>query len=213
MTRGLVENTSITPTVFLIGGSPGAGKTTLGVALARRIGCPSLTIDDLRTGMLGISDPTEYPELHVIGRPDAITYFTTTSPDQMIEDADAQHTALWPAVRAIIRKRAHNREALVIDGWHLMPELVAADTDNGVHASWLDVDHDVLAERERDVWDFYAQSSDPDAMYRNFLARSVRWNDRTATAARRFGFHVMRQDGTASASDLVAEILLDASQR
>jgi Zeta toxin len=37
----------VAPKVILVGGCPGAGKTTLGRAIAARLGYASLTIDDL----------------------------------------------------------------------------------------------------------------------------------------------------------------------
>ncbi len=192
---------------YLIGGAPGAGKTTLGLELASRLGLPSLAIDDIRTALLDVTTPHSHPDLHTISLPDPWTYFTNTAPDVQIEHAVAQHSELWPGIQRILRKRAASQKHIVIDGWHLMPSLVAAAELPNTEAYWIDVDHDVLGQRERGVWDFYAKSDDPERMFANFLARSFVWNDLMRDAALAAGFGVLHQDGSRSAADLADEIL------
>ncbi len=192
---------------YLIGGPPGGGKTTLGLFLGRELGVPSLTIDDIRTGLLAVTTPASHPDLHLIGMPDATTYFTETEPTVMMEHAVAQHTALWPAVERVLRKRQNNDQPLVMDGWHLIPGLVATSELDSLRPFWIDVDNEVLEQRERNVWDFYAKSRDPERMFSNFMYRSTTWNDRMAAEARALGLPVLRQDGSRSVEQLAAEVL------
>jgi len=194
-------------TVYLIGGAPGGGKTTLAEHLSRRLGVPTLTIDDLRTAILGVTSAETHPELHRVGMPNHIGYFTDTDPDQMVEDALAQHRAMWPAVLRVIRKRSQSGTGFVLDGWHLLPSEVAGIGDEKIVPVWLDVDANVLEERERAIWAFYATSHDPERMFANFLARSVRWNDMMCEQATDLGLRVITQDGTKTPTDLCNEIL------
>lgn len=194
-------------TVYLIGGPSGGGKTTLGRALGQHLGLGSLTIDDLRTAVLGVTSPETHPDLHRIGLPNHIEYFTLTSPEQMIDDAIAQHAALWPAIERVILKRARFGPGMVIDGWHLIPDLVAGLAASNVRALWLDVAPDVLETREKAIWDFYARSDDPELMFSNFMGRSVRWNDLVSNEAKGLGLRVIDQDGSKSPQDLCSEIL------
>lgn len=195
------------PSIYLIGGPPGAGKSTLGISLATRLTCSYLTIDDLRTSLIAVTDPSLHPDLHVIGLPDPWTYFTDTDPTAMIDHAFAQHTALWPGIERVIRKRAGNHQSAVIEGWHLLPDLVANVESKAAHPIWIDVDHSVLEERERKVWDFYARSRDPELMLRNFLARSTRWNDLMRNSAAEHGYPTITQDGTITVDDMVERVL------
>jgi 2-phosphoglycerate kinase len=167
----------------------------------------TLTIDDLRTAILGVTSKETRPDLHRVGMPNHIKYFTRTDPDQMIEDALAQHRAMWPAILRVIRKRSHSRHGYVIDGWHLLPTEVSRIADGNVRPVWLDVDARVLEQRERAIWDFYAPSPEPERMFAHFLERSVRWNDLVCNQARVLGLHVISQDGSKSPEDLCSEIL------
>jgi 2-phosphoglycerate kinase len=198
---------NVNTTVFLVGGPPGGGKTTLARHLGHRLDFASLTIDELRTASLALTTTETHPDLHRVGLPNHIKYFTHTSPAEMVSDALAQHVALWPAIRSVIRKHARWGPGIIIDGWHLIPEKVAELDASNIVAVWLDVDRSILEERERAVWDFYATSDDPDRMFANFLARSVRWNDLISQQADDLGMTVIRQDGTRTPADLCNEIL------
>ena len=79
--------------VFLIGGAPVAGKTTLGSSLARQLGIGSLTINDLKTAALAITTSESHPKLHAMSGAPAADYFTNSTVDQLITDATAQHEA------------------------------------------------------------------------------------------------------------------------
>ena len=166
-----------------------------------------MTIDDLRTAILGVTSKETHPDIHRVGMPDHVDYFTNTDPDQMIADALAQHRALWPAILRVINKRARSGTGFVIDGWHLLPTEVSRITAESVLPVWLDVDAMVLEERERAIWDFYARSPEPERMFGNFVDRSVRWNDMVCDEARDLGLRVISQGGSKSPDDLCNEIL------
>lgn len=197
----------ITYPVYLIGGAPGAGKTTLGRALADRLGAVSLTVDDLVTAMQGVERGQEHSDLHRIGRHPHVEYFTETPLIELQADAEALHAAAWPGVSRVIGKRAKYGPAYVLDGWGFEADRIGDLGVPTVRAVWIDIDRDVLEGRERDVWPFYEQSHDPERMLASFLARSFWWNDRVVSRARTLGLPVLVQDGTQSVEDLCDEVL------
>lgn len=190
------------PTVLLIGGAPGAGKTTLGRALASRVDAVSLTADDLLTAAKALTTPHSHPGLHVMRGENSIAYFTESPADRLIADTNAQHEAIWPAIENVIRKHACWGPPIVIDGWPLRPAKVVALGLSNVKSIWLVAEPAVLTARERQNDTFFGQSSDPGRMRQNFLARSLWFNSLIEQEAARFGLDILRQDGSTSVDDL-----------
>lgn len=194
------------PSVLLIGGAPGVGKTTLGRALGARLGVVSLTIDHLRIAARAITTPQSHPGLHVMSRVNHVEYFTTSSVDQLIADAREEHEALWPVVEKVIRSHSAGGSGrgspIVIDGWALIPRRVIELGLDNVASYWLVIDPAVLREREHRNTAFFNESPDPPRMLSNFLARSLWHNDFIKEQAAERGLNVLRQDGSTSVDDL-----------
>jgi len=164
--------------VFLIGGAPGAGKTTLGCTLAARLGIACVTVDDLLTVAQTVTTPESHPDLHIMKRAPSHEYFTNSSIAQLKEDANTQHEACWPFVLPVIQKHATwAPHPIVIDGWHLRPARVAALDLENVWSGWIIPSPSVLEERERRNVGWMDRSSDPARMLENFLARSLWFNE------------------------------------
>lgn len=197
--------------VILIGGPSGAGKTTLGAALAARLGITSLSVDDLVVAARAVTTPTTHPGLWAMNRVPWPEYFTDSSPEDLQADATRRHEATWPMVKAVIEKHASAPgSAVVIDGWHIRPSYVAElDLDN-VWAGWIVPAPEVLEARERALMpEFYGHSSDPERMLGNFLARSHWFTDLVEREATELGMNVLRQPGDATVDDLCDRVLED----
>ncbi|MEO0565582.1 MAG: AAA family ATPase, partial [Chloroflexota bacterium] len=135
--------------VILIGGAPGAGKTTLGAALAAKLKITSLTIDDLVTAATAITTPETHPGLHVMRQTNHLDYYTNSSLEQLQADATHRHEATWPMVERVIRKYVKQGSGVVIDGWHLRPQWVADLQWENIFSYWIVVTPDVLEAREK----------------------------------------------------------------
>ena len=171
----MLEN--IDPQVFLIGGAPGAGKSTLCSALATRLDVTSPSVDDLVTAAQAVTTPETHPGLHVMRRVPSVEYFTNSPVDQLKEDATLQHEATWPLVERVVRKHVAWGPGIVIDGWHMRPSMVAQLKLDNVWSGWIVASSAVLEERERKNSGWLKDSSDPRRMLENFLARSLWYND------------------------------------
>ena len=193
--------------VFLIGGAPGAGKTTLGSALATRVGITSLSIDDLITAAQAVTTPETHPGLHVMRKVPYLHYFTNSSVDQLKADTMLQHEAAWPLVKQVIRKHATRGSAIVIDGWHLRPGRVAQLKLKNVWSGWIVASASVLEERERKNVEWLQDSPDPERMLKNFLARSLWYNDLIKEQATELQMNILPQAGENSVDDLCNMVL------
>jgi 2-phosphoglycerate kinase len=205
--KDVLEN--IKPKVFLIGGAPGAGKTTLGSALAARLGVTSLSIDDLQTAAQAITTPESHPKLHVMRKMPSLDYFTKSSIEQLKVDATMQHEAVWPMVEQVVRTHATSGSPIVIDGWYLRPNWVAQLKLKNVWSGWIVASPAVLREREKNVaW--YQQSTDPDRMLENFLARSLWYNDLIQEQAAQHQMTILPQPGDKTVEQL-CNLVLESS--
>jgi 2-phosphoglycerate kinase len=202
--RNLLKKVS----VFLIGGAPGVGKTTLGCALAAKLGISSVTIDDLMTVAQTVTTPETHPGLHVMRKVPYLEYFTNSSVDQLEADANVQHEAAWPHVKSLILKHAKWAPSpIVIDGWHLRPGRVAELNLQNIWSGWIVISPSVLMEREKKNLEWLQGSSSPERMHENFLARSLWFNDLIKEEAASLQMNILPQTGDVSVDDLCNMIL------
>jgi len=193
--------------VFLIGGAPGAGKTTLGIALANRVGGKSLTIDDLVSAAIAVTTPETHPDLHAMRKIPYLEYYTYSSISQLKDDATLRHEASWPMVESIIQKYVKGETTIVIDGWHLRPNIVSKLKLKNVWSGWIVIDPKILEKRERKNVAWLQGSPDPERMLENFLARSLWYNNLIKEQASKHKMNILFQDGTTSVDELCKWVL------
>ncbi|MEN8235332.1 MAG: AAA family ATPase [Actinomycetota bacterium] len=198
--------------VLLIGGPPGAGKTTLGRAVASRLGFASTTVDDLVVAGRLLTTKESHPALHQMRPVGHTRYFTKGPPERLISDAVELQDMMWPVLERVIRGHSTSGAPIVMDWWLFSPEKVANLEGGGVASIWIHIDPDVLWERERQNTDFLEDSTDPDRMLSNFMGRSLWRNEHVAREARDLGMTVVHQSGARSVEELVDEVLGVASE-
>ncbi len=169
--------------ILLIGGPPGAGKSTLGRALAAELGFGSLTADDLAIAGRMLTTPETHPALHVMRPVGYRQYFTDGPAEKLIADAIAVEETMWPVVERVISSHIESRAPIVIDWWLLSPKTVGQLEDKRIASIWLHIDADALEQRERSNTEYLARFADPERMLTNFMARSLWRNDLVAAQA------------------------------
>ena len=194
--------------VFLIGGPPGAGKTTLACALAGKLGASCVTIDDLMTVAKTATTPETHPGLYLFRNMSHLEYFTNSSLERIKSDAERQHEAVWPFVKNLIARHFDwTTTPIVIDGWHLRPHRIAEMADDRIDANWLYIAPEALKQREQQNEAWTDGASDRQRMLENFLARSLWFNELIKREATDLGMTVIYQAGTTSVDELCDAIL------
>ena len=191
---------------LLLGGAPGAGKTTTARALASRLNIDWIPFDDVVHSIRAVTSVDTHPAFHQMQERDHVRYFTDTEPQHLIADASELEQATWPVIERIANVRKHQRST-VLDWWLINPTSVANAAIPSLFAAWIHIDHAELERRERANWDFYATAPDPEQMFAGWMARSIWANGHYANEARKRGFPVIRQTGGMAVGDVVEELL------
>jgi hypothetical protein len=159
--------------VILVGGAPLSGKTLAARSIGRLLGRTVISTDHLGDAARAVTKPTSHPELHTCHSVDYREYYTSYSPEQLLEHALRTHRALWPAIEAVIRRHLEWAEAAVIEGWALLPDLVAAIRSPGLRSVWIETPEPVLRARLEQDLGFARGAPDPVLLIDRFVARSV----------------------------------------
>lgn len=195
------------PQVVLIGGAPGAGKTTLATAVAAELGWRWTPGDDLATAMRGVTSPETHPALHVAAGGRHVEYFTAGPPEKLVADARALQDQAWPGFALLARFHAKYGPSLVTESWTFSPGNVAALEHDRVHGVWIVIDPAILDEREQPPPGYVDPSDDPVRRRANFMHRSLWCNRFVEEEATRLGLPVVHQNGSKSVTDLVAAVI------
>lgn len=196
--------------VILIGGPPGAGKTTLCRTLAGRVGFLALTADDLVIAAKAVTTEASHPALYAMTPMGFTRYFTDGPGDKLIRDSLAVAETMWPAVERVIASHTASKAPIVIDWWLLSPARVTELPAPQPKSIWIHMDPVALEARERKNTEFLAESSDPERMLSTFMHRSLWRNELIAAEAAALGLPVLHLDGTeppAEVADRALEML------
>ncbi|MEE8581482.1 MAG: zeta toxin family protein [Myxococcota bacterium] len=114
------------PVIILLGGTTGAGKTSLALEVARRLGIRRvLSSDSIRQIMRIMLSPELIPALHVSSF-DAHRHVPVSAPgeDPELEGFLAQASLVSVGVRGILDRAVAENTSLVLDGVTLLPGLI-----------------------------------------------------------------------------------------
>ena len=141
------------PVIVLLGGTTGAGKTSLALEVARRLGIRRvLSTDSIRQIMRIMLSPELVPAIHVSSF-DAYRHIPADAPGEEpeIEGFLAQASVVSVGVRAMLDRAIAENTSLVLDGVTLLPGLIDLDAyAESAHVIFLVVatlDEDALAGR------------------------------------------------------------------
>lgn len=106
--------------VYLVGGAPRCGKTILSKAIAKEKGISWLSTDSIWAIVTATTPVSQLKKKFPYRKYD----FRKDPPGTILKAEITESKTLWPAIEALIKDLVDRHEDYVIEGVHLMPELV-----------------------------------------------------------------------------------------
>lgn len=193
--------------VILVGGAPLSGKTTAARLIGQRCGMPVISTDDLGEAARALTSPTSHPDLHACTLTDYREYYSAHSPPRLLQDALRTHEALWPAIAAVIRRHLEWAGSAVIEGWALLPNLIATIESPRLRSVWIEAPEAILRSRLQAEPDFVRGAADPGLVLERFVGRSVLMNGWLREQASAWGLPHVVLSGVEPADDVASRCL------
>lgn len=118
--------------LYLIGGPPRCGKTTLSNRLAKLLQIPYFSIDHIASVIppyISAERQDESFPLRALRQQvnnDNDRFFETHSPEGIVAIYQKQAATCWPGVRNFIDYAIEDEHGLILEGWQLLPRFLAA---------------------------------------------------------------------------------------
>jgi 2-phosphoglycerate kinase len=117
--------------LYLIGGPPRCGKTTLSAALAKKLQIPYFSIDHIAS-VIPPYIPSERQDesfplraLRQKVNNDNDRFFEAYSAEEIVGVYQRQAATVWPGVHNFIDYAIEDEHTLILEGWQLLPRFLA----------------------------------------------------------------------------------------
>lgn len=120
-------------TIILMGGAPTTGKSTLAGLLAKHMGLPWISTDQIREIMRLYARREDHPKLFNPEGYDAEKFLTEFSASQIADMEMEQGEAVWPGIKEFIEDDYTWKDGFVMEGVNILPHLIAKDFPNEKH--------------------------------------------------------------------------------
>jgi 2-phosphoglycerate kinase len=111
--------------LYLIGGAPRCGKTTLARRLAQALGCSHVPADYLGTAFANYIPAADLPHRYPAwGTATVDERFATYTTAQIIANYRTKAETVWPGLRAFCEYALLQRHPMVLDGYQLEPRFI-----------------------------------------------------------------------------------------
>ncbi len=111
--------------VYLIGGAPTAGKSTVAKAFSKKLGLPWVSTDQIREVMRSATTKEQNPKLFTPGGfTTAEEFYAHFSVEDIVNTEYEQAEVTWPGILEMVRDYYAWSEGCIIEGVALWPDLV-----------------------------------------------------------------------------------------
>lgn len=113
--------------IYLIGGAPTLGKSTLAQMLSQYLGIPWISTDQIRDIMRHAAKREDIPQLFPMEDYSAERFFATFSPPEIVQMEIKQGEAAWTGIVEFIENDYTWSDGFIIEGVNILPHLVHRD--------------------------------------------------------------------------------------
>jgi 2-phosphoglycerate kinase len=118
------------PTVLLLGGASGVGKSQIASGFATRFGASLVAVDDFHVVLERMTMAERYPELHRWRlHPEEVL---ALDDDGMLEHTLANGAVIAEALEPVIANRLQEETPIVLEGDFILPSLAVMESYDGV---------------------------------------------------------------------------------
>jgi hypothetical protein len=107
--------------IYLIGGPPRCGKTTLARALSARTGASWLSLDQLESAIIYYIPPPDRAAALPFLPGSIDEKYAAFSPQQFLEQFKAIARTIWPGIHILIHYALEENRDLILEGYQLEP--------------------------------------------------------------------------------------------
>jgi 2-phosphoglycerate kinase len=113
--------------IFLIGGPPKCGKTTLAKKLSKKLAIPWISADSLQNIVFEYADKNfrlnKFPHKNMKGKSNDETY-SLNSAENIVKAYIEQGKTSYNAISILVETQLVDKDDYIIEGYHITPELV-----------------------------------------------------------------------------------------
>jgi 2-phosphoglycerate kinase len=209
--------------IYLIGGPPRCGKTTVARRLAAQLGCAWVQTDHLGAALSRYIPEAEYGLLRPGVEAQALdndVRYATFSAAEVVDHYRGRAEMMWPGLRAFLEYAASDGEDMVVEGYHLEPALLqrlSDDTRAAVRSLFLyrtNLEETTAAIRQGSHGnDWVIRRTAREATFRRIALMIVRYSTAIEGAAERHGCLSLAMDGPFQEQVEAALIVLTSGVR
>lgn len=193
--------------LYIIGGGPGAGKTTIARELAQRFNLQYVKADDFAQDHQEKADKLKSPINYAINQLE-----DEERPLHLLELNSAHELARQTELFFMLLEEitARNIDGAIIEGNCLRPELVSKHVDFDHHAIWLIPTNGFLRHNSpQRTWlpDILKKSSDPDKTMSEWIERDIQHNTFVRDQAKLYDLPYIDVDGTQSIEHVTDQVV------
>ena len=192
--------------LYMIGGSPCSGKSTIAFLLARKYDLLHIKLDDLVDEMMDQARVDSKP-ISLLRQDRSPDQIWLRNPEEMADEEWRFYEEIFPYVASYLLE--HQEKPLLVEGAGLLPHLVKSLEGPAVSYLCLTPTADFQTKHYRQrEWVPYVleDTSNPEQAFENWMQRDILFAQMVRKEAKKLGYPSLMTDGSRSEKETAEEI-------